>query len=319
MDINYGLGSLWSPPVIRGGRLRRGVFRCNNQTILKDINRDNWVVMHCDHWDVPPPTNAPVDMWLFNPVYEQEYGHLPHAAITGRDLVDPAVFKPLYCPKEYDTVTVGAWTPAKRYELLIAAMKHAKEAGRPFTSLLQCYHWQTVNGKSSSPELEQYVRRAILEHELPVTIAPTDWDQDAVNRTYNRGRVHVLTSNIEGGGPRAQVEANLAGLAHVHTEDTKGGFTRDISVDNGNGILCTPDAKGVAEAVWYCLDNPQKFRPRSWALSHACKQVGTTKLLAALHEVSLTKDWYINVDGLDCHPRIDPDWYKAVIEADKSV
>jgi len=73
----------------------------------------------------------------------------------------------------------------------------------------------------------------------------------------------------------------------------------------------------VAEAVWYCLDNPQKFRPRSWALANACKPVGTAKLLAALHKLALAKDWYINVDGLDCHPRIHVDWYTLVIDADK--
>jgi len=319
---SYGQGTLWAPPVIHAGKLYRGVFRCNSHRILQDINRDNWVVLHCDFSDKKPPRGAPVDMWLFNPIYTESYGDLPHATITGRDLADPTLFLPLHVKRDHDVIMVAGWAKYKRHELLLAAMKYAKEHGRQFSVMVSGYHWQAP-AAGTSYDIEATVRREIIKHALPATIVPATTlnriGQVTVNKRYNACRISLLTSSTEGGGPRAQVEANLADIPHIQTGDTRGGFTRDISEKYGNGILCEPTAKGIVEAVWYCLDNLDKFSPRSWALANACKPVGTAKLIKSLHTLALSRGWYINVDGLNCHPYHYADWHQRVIAADRSL
>ena len=276
--IDYGQGLLYAPPLVVDKQLHRGVLAIDQPSILEDIQRDHWAVVFFAHSNTAPPRADWVDLWQFDPIYDKEYGDLLHVHALDGDLTDPQLHYPLDIPKQYDVIFVSSWSAVKRHMLFLDALRYAKSMGRPVSVAAMTYHWKAAK-YSTSVEAEQQFRSAIASDGLDVTMWPSVWNRTAVNVRYNQCRCSVLCSSTEG-GVRAPVEANLAGVPHIQTRDTRGGITARVSLDLKNGLLCDPTPRGIAEAIWYCLDHTEQFSPREWALKHCCKPVAAAEIAA---------------------------------------
>jgi glycosyltransferase involved in cell wall biosynthesis len=291
---------LLAPPVVREGRLCRGVAATDNpEALLGEIDRDKWVLLFLAHGAGCPPDHPEIDLYLIDRSYRDQAPD-PQVHATARDFVDPATFRPLATSKDYDAVFNACWIPVKRPGLMIEALAHARDRGRPISCLWFGYHWQPAG-----PEIEARVVAEARARRLPVDFEPANFDLEVVNRRYNRARVAVLCSQTEG-GPRVMAEAMLAGLPYITTRDTCGGSPG--FVDERNGRLADPTARSIAESIWYALDHLDSYRPRAWALENMCLPVVLGRIDRALDSLARRRGWSINREslrfaGIDWHAR----------------
>jgi glycosyltransferase involved in cell wall biosynthesis len=308
---DIGNGAMYAPPLYRDGAIYRGVLSCNGPEVLKYLHRDLWVVLHLDHHAGLPPDMAHIDMYQIDPFFGSRLHGKPCVHAIVRDFVDPALFRPLGVQKKFDVIFNGAWTPVKRHELFIDGLVFAKQHGRALTAMMMGYHWEGY----TRPHIENSVRESIDRHGLAVEIMETDWDFDQVNARYNLCSCAVHTSSREA-GPQILPEATLAGLPYLATSDTFGGSPAYVSVENGNGLTFDPSPEAMAKAVWWALDNKDKFAPRKWALQNMSKPVGEQRLRAALADLASRTGWRVNIAGIEGTDDMD---YAGVFEAEEAV
>lgn len=280
---------LYAPPVVRGGRVHRGVAATDYPRLLVPrIVRDHWVLLFLSHGATVPWPRPEIDLYQTDPCYRGAGGH-PQVYVTARDFSDPRQFYPLGLEKRFDVVFNACWRPLKRPWLFLDALSWARDMGRPISCLWFGYHLE--------PEglvLERDVVAEAARRGLPVAFEPTNWDRREVNRRYNVARAGVLCSTTEA-GPLAMSEAMLAGLPYVTTADTAGGSPGWVG--DRNGRVCAPTAEAIATAIWHVLDHADSYRPRAWALENMCLPVALGRLRGAVGAVAERKGWLVNLDG----------------------
>lgn len=315
--MSYGLGALYAPPVRINGEVHRGVFTSNGPGLQQQLNRDHWVVLHCDHGAFPPPGDRPdVDIFQIDKYFntDAEKKGLRHVNVIFRDFTDETIYKPLGIEKQYDVIYNACWYAVKRHNLVLDALMFAKRAGREISCMFFGYHWRGA-GVGTEPRIEERTKRILSQFKIKGVVAPTNWDGVENNYRFNLCRVCLLCSTTEA-GPRVLPEACLAGIPYISTNDTVGGST--AYVNEMNGKLCDPTPRSIAETVWEALDTINIFTPREWALQHMCKSVSERILANALTQLESDKGWKIN-KNLNCGSGIASDWAQQVISADRSV
>jgi hypothetical protein len=316
--VSYGLGALYSPPIRVNGEVLRGVFTSNGPGLQQVINRDNWVVLHCDHGAFPPPADRPdVDLFQIDKYFNEDAQRkgLRFVNVIFRDFTDENIYKPIEIEKTFDVIYNACWYSVKRHNLVLDALMHAKQAGRPISCLFYGYHWQGA-GVGTERRIEERTKRVISQFKLDAKVVSTNWDGYENNKRFNTCRVCLLCSTTEA-GPRVLPEACLANLPYISTNDTVGGSVAYINERNGR--LCSPTPQSIAEAVWDVLDRIDSFKPREWALENMCKQVSEVKLAEALTQLEHDKGWKINKNLGWCGSGIASNWAHQVIEADKAI
>jgi hypothetical protein len=287
---------LFAPPAIREGRLYRGIAATDRlDKLLPAIVREKWVLLFLGHGAYVPRHHPELDLYLIDFTF-RDRSPGPQLYLTSRDFINPATYFLLGLPKQYDVVFNSSWRTLKRPELMMNALTHARNCGRPITCLWFGYHW-----RPEGPELEKRIVTEVEARHLPVRFEPAIFDPRVVNHRYNLARAAVLCSTTEG-GPRVMAESMLAGLPYVTTSDTCGGAPR--LVNDHNGRVCEPNAASLAEAIWHVLDRCASYRPRDWALENMCTPVALQRLSAALDRLAEEKRWSINLADLR-YTRVD--------------
>jgi glycosyltransferase involved in cell wall biosynthesis len=311
--MSIGNGILFSKPAIIDGELHRGVVSIENElATLPRIKRDVWVILHCQHGAAPPSTHPEVDLCQVDQFFSQWCRTKPYVLAIPRDFVDPDDYRPLPdIDKQYDIVVNATWLPVKRHELLLKALKHAMDAGRPITCLCYGYHWHP-----SGPAIEQQVKTGARRLRLPITFLDTDWDPAENNRRYNKCRVAFLCSKSEA-GPRVMSEAMLAGLPYVTTVDTYGGSVAYIGAQNGELAPPTPD--GIAKTLWRTLDRMTTYAPREWALANMSRPVANARLTEALRRLAVARQWKIHIPEFTYKGDLAPEWLERVEAAQEEI
>jgi len=308
-----GLGVMYAAPVVREGVLRRGVVSAEfPPELTQAIDRDKWVILHCVHDANPPRIDSVTDLYQCDPFFDYVLGDRPRVHAIPRDFIDEDVYQPRWKEKDYDVLFNACWVEAKRPMLLVDALQHAYDAGRPISCLWYGYHF----GDGPSEALEAAVRRRTAH--LPVTFLPADFDRDENNRRYNSARIAVMTSKAEG-GPRVMSEAMLANLPYLAAADVHGGSAAYLTPANRNGGLFNPTPEGIAECIWRTLDSLWEFEPREWAVANMCRTVAVARLKDALRGLEDNLGWHINWQDADHNGILITDWWKLVFAADSAV
>jgi hypothetical protein len=279
---------LFSPPIIRGGQLYRGVAATDRPYITPSrIDRARWVLLLLYHGASVAWPHPEIDIYMTDPCYRERSGS-PQVYLTPRDFTDPEEFYPLGLEKPFDVVVNSAWRLLKRPGLMVDALTFARDRGRPIRCLWFGYQWHP-----EGIELERTILAEIAARGLTVTYERPNFDRREVNRRFNLARAAVLCSATEA-GPRIMSEAMLAGLPYITTADTEGGSPG--WVNDQNGRVCAPTAEAIARAIWHVLDHADSYRPREWALNNMCKPVALRRLREALALLAERKGWRVNLD-----------------------
>ncbi|MEM7474518.1 MAG: glycosyltransferase family 4 protein [Planctomycetota bacterium] len=278
---------VFSKPKWVGGVFHRGFMGTDYPTTLDEqIDRRLWAVALFFHAPIRPKFDKHIDIYFACPTFTD--CPLPKVAVTDRDLTDENQFYPIAnSQKKYDVIFNMNWMPFKRHELFLDALQYAKKAGREINVLWFGYHYQ-----EESKKREKLCRQVVFEQGLNVDFADTVFDSAVTNERFNRCRVCVICSTGEG-GPRVFAESLLAGLPLVVTNDTAGGVPEAVAAQCG--IVCNPNAKELAEAIWKTLDEQDRFQTRQWALDNICLSKTMPRLIAAVQALSDASEIPINV------------------------
>lgn len=290
----------------------RGVFLTEYPARARAVLQfpDMWVVGYMIHSATPPIYDRLADIFLVSPFWKATPTprHLT-AFVTAFDFICPEQYRPLNIPKTHDVIFNATWwCSIKRHQLMLDALTYARDRGRPISCLWYGYHWTP-----DSHDCERATKECATSRNLPITFLEPDWSFEENNRRFNCCRAAVLCSKTEA-GPRVLTEAMLAGLPYITTVDTFGGSPAIVLPSTGH--TCSPTPEAIAETIWYVLDNLNQYRPREWALAHACRPHGLQKVKTVLEALAATRGWQINMD-IDYYGQTGQDWvgYITALEA----
>lgn len=279
---------LYAPPVVRNGDLYRGVVATDDvDALLGGIVRNKWVLLWLGHGAYVPDRHPDIDLYQLDPFFRDSECQ-PQVHVLLRELIDSTRFFPTDTEKEFDVVFNAHWDKVKRQEILLDALTHARDMGRPISCLWFGQEWPV-----DYHEFEQRMKDEVSDRDLPVTFPGLSYAPGVVNQRYNRCRTAVICSSEES-GPRVMAEAMLADLPYIATRDTYGGSPAYIT--ESNGLLCDPNGISLAEAIWHAVDHRSQFQPRDWALKNMCRSVGVRRLKVAVGQVAIDKNWRVNLD-----------------------
>lgn len=283
---------LYASPVWRDGKLYRGVAATNNpDSLLKDIDRDKWILLYLCHSISIPKYHPEVDLYMVAAA-DSEACPEPQLHLVDRHFSDPALYLPLGISKQFDVVFNCSWVWFKRHELWLDTLSYAVHAGRPISCLCFGYHWH-----ADAKSIQEKTLAESKNRQLPIEFMDTDFDPSEVNRRHNLCRLSVMCSAGEG-GPRVMSEVMLAGLPYVCTRDTRGGSPADVNDQNGR--LCDAAPESIANAVWHVLDHLDEYRPRDWAIRHMSLPAAMTTMRCALDKLAAERQLLVNSDELTC-------------------
>ena len=201
---------------------------------------------------------------------------------------------------------VGRLTAIKDPELFLQCARHLDGSSRDLRFAL-------VGDGELRKHCEEQIDAAALGH----TVSVTGWLQ-YLDRIYADVDLVVLTS-INEGTPLALLEAMASGKAFVSTDV---GGVRDLMAGPSikqdgfevfeNGILAPRDAKVLARAVAYLMDNPETRRAMGQAGRDFVKARFSTQRLADdleslyLSLVRSKENLPLGAEGLSSGDRLDP-------------
>ena len=126
-------------------------------------------------------------------------------------------------------------------------------------------------------DLESELQGLVSVGSLPVTML--GWRSD-VETVLAASDALVLTSDNEG-TPLSLIQAGLAGLPVVATDV---GSVKDVVVDHETGLLCSPDAPAVAQALARLLDKPGLAQELGANARARANRLFSTAGMVAAHE-----------------------------------
>lgn len=282
---------VFSKPKIKGGKITRGVVATDApQSIQYEMDRSLWFTILFFHSPIQPTFHPDVDLYLTAAPFLKDCP-TPVLELTARELVSEHEFTPLGIAKTHDVIFNVTWMPMKRHELLVEALKYAKSQGRPLKVLWFGYHYN-----EDAIDRERMLRKMVADNELDVAFLETNFDPAEINRRFNVARSTLICSEYEA-GPRVMSESLLADVPFIITSDTRGGAVE--AMRSPAGIICEPDGRSIAEAIWKVVDGQHAFQPRHWALKNMCRTVAIENLKRAVSLVAQDRGWSVNYDEIE--------------------
>jgi len=168
-----------------------------------------------------------------------------HLRLIGQG-TDPLVFYPQDIRPEYDLITVGRITKAKKLELIIDALKYCKITYNKSYTLFICGDPYVKADIEYKQGLIKYIEdQGVMSQVVFAGAIP----RESLRVKLNSARAFVFTS--PGGVGKSSVEALACGIPLIITSPEASDF---FGADLASSFLCAPNPAALGSKIHECLN-----------------------------------------------------------------